>query len=330
MAFVKMRFATPPRKNKWRMHRHLVLLCMVIPALLAHAPFTQAQDQRDVPPCGKLVNLGLTAVQASQGSLVLLEVRDAMPTVDLTGEWDRRKFSFWREKKPENAKKNVVVDLRKAVLGIDLEKPAGTYLLQVKAQTSDGKRENCGVKVTVEEGRFATENLQVGKQFVEPNPEQLERAKAEQERLRHILDGVTSERLWQGAFRLPLEGVTKGGNFGKRRILNGKPGSPHTGVDFPAPTGTLVRAPQRGRVVLAEGLYFSGNTVVLDHGLGVYTLYGHLSEISVNVGDMVEMGALLGRVGATGRVTGPHLHWGLTVERARVNPLQLIRVLGGR
>jgi murein DD-endopeptidase MepM/ murein hydrolase activator NlpD len=81
-------------------------------------------------------------------------------------------------------------------------------------------------------------------------------------------------------------------------------------------------------VVLAEELFFAGNAVVLDHGLGVYTLYGHLSEIGVKVGDTLEKGTVLGKVGATGRVTGPHLHWGLTVERARVNPLQLVNLFG--
>jgi murein DD-endopeptidase MepM/ murein hydrolase activator NlpD len=88
-----------------------------------------------------------------------------------------------------------------------------------------------------------------------------------------------------------------------------------------------VHAAQRGRVVLAEELFFSGNTVVIDHGLGVYTFYGHLSEIDVKVGDELETSAVLGKVGATGRVTGPHLHWGLTVERARVNPVLIVKLL---
>ena len=89
-----------------------------------------------------------------------------------------------------------------------------------------------------------------------------------------------------------------------------------------------MHAAQRGRVVLADELFFAGNTVVLDHGLGIYTFYGHLSEISAKVGDILEVGDVLGKVGATGRVTGPHLHWGLTVERARVNPLQIVKLLG--
>jgi len=146
--------------------------------------------------------------------------------------------------------------------------------------------------------------------------------------LRDIFGRVTPERLWGGKFRIPLDGVTTGSNFGRRRILNGNPGSPHGGVDLPGATGTPVHAAQRGRVVLAEELFFAGNTVVVDHGLGIYTFYGHLSEIDAKVGDDLEAGTVLGKVGATGRVTGPHLHWGLTVERARVNPLQLVTLLG--
>jgi murein DD-endopeptidase MepM/ murein hydrolase activator NlpD len=133
--------------------------------------------------------------------------------------------------------------------------------------------------------------------------------------------------MWQGPFRVPLDGVKRGSNFGRRRILNGQPRSPHNGADFPAAAGTPVHAAQRGRVVLAEALFFSGNTVVIDHGLGMYTLYGHLKAIFVQTGEMVGAGGELGQVGATGRVTGPHLHWGLTVNQARVNPLEVVKLL---
>jgi murein DD-endopeptidase MepM/ murein hydrolase activator NlpD len=176
-------------------------------------------------------------------------------------------------------------------------------------------------------GRFATEKLIVEKQFVEPNEQQASRAVAEQKKLRELFDRVTPEKLWQGSFRMPLAGSKQGTNFGKRRILNGQPRSPHTGADFPAPTGTPVHATQSGRVVLAEELYFSGNTVIVDHGLGVYSLYGHLSATDVAVGDSVKAGIILGKVGATGRVTGPHLHWGITVNKARVNPVRLVTLL---
>jgi len=199
--------------------------------------------------------------------------------------------------------------------------------LKVTGQKAGGEKLRCIAMVVVRKGQFATEKLQVGKQFVEPSPEQIKRAEEERQKLRDIFDRVTPERLWDGKFRIPLDGVTTGSNFGRRRILNGNPGSPHGGADLPGTTGTPVHAAQRGRVVLAEELFFSGNSVVMDHGLGIYTFYGHLSEIDTKVGDPLEAGAVLGKVGATGRVTGPHLHWGLTVERARVNPMQLVKLL---
>jgi hypothetical protein len=269
--------------------------------------------------CGQGVELRLSPPESSQGSLLLAELRSPNPVTEIKASWDEKEIPFWQEDAP--AEKGI--DLYRALLGVDLEKPAGRYEFKVIAQAA-GDPVSCHATIAVEAGKFATEKLKVAPNFVEPNPEQLARAQEEQKQLREIFATVTPEKLWQGPFRVPLDGVTTGGNFGRRRVLNGQPGSPHSGVDFPAPAGTPVHAAQRGRVVLAEPLYFSGNTVVVDHGLGVYTLYAHFSETDVKPGDMVETGALLGKVGATGRVTGPHLHWGLTVNRARVNALDVI------
>jgi murein DD-endopeptidase MepM/ murein hydrolase activator NlpD len=273
--------------------------------------------------CGQGAELRLSSRESSQGSLLLVEMRSAKPLREIKGEWTGKEVPFWRAK--ADAKSHFSV--YRALLGVDLEQAAGRYDFAVTADAQSGEKMGCSVAVTVKAGHFATESLQVEQQFVEPNPEQLQRAQEEQERLREIFSRVTPERLWQGDFRIPLDGVTTGKNFGRRRILNGQPRSPHGGVDFPATTGTPVHAAQRGHVVLTEELYFSGNTVLVDHGLGIYTFYGHLSEISVKVGDEVEPGALLGKVGATGRVTGPHLHWGLTVNKARVNPLQIVNLV---
>jgi hypothetical protein len=270
--------------------------------------------------CGQGVELRLSSPESSQGSLLLAEVRSAKPLAEVQGQWNEKEIPFWQEDDPGEKG----IDVQRALLGVDLEQAAGEYTFTVSGKTGDGAAVSCSAGVTVRAGKFATEKLKVAPNFVEPNAEQLARAEEERKRLREIFATVTPERLWRGPFRVPLDGVQTGGNFGRRRVLNGQPGSPHSGVDFPAATGTTVHAAQRGRVVLAEPLYFSGNTVVVDHGLGVYTLYGHFSEIGVKPGDMVETGALLGKVGATGRVTGPHLHWGLTVNRARVNALGLV------
>jgi murein DD-endopeptidase MepM/ murein hydrolase activator NlpD len=286
-----------------------------------HRIATPVAQQRSSHDCGRDVVLHLSSVDPTQGSLLLLELRSAaQPISGVKATWDNREIPFWQESKPSEKSP----DTWRALLGVDLAlKPEG-YPLSLTAKTESAEEIPCSATIVVKESKFATESLKVAPNFVQPDPEQLARAEAERERLRAIFATVTPERLWDGSFRYPLAGVTTGGNFGKRRILNGQPGSPHSGVDFPAPSGTPVYAAQRGRVVLAEPLYFSGNTVVLDHGLGLYTLYAHFESIAVQPGDLVDAGAVLGKVGATGRVTGPHLHWGATVNRARTDPLQLI------
>jgi len=274
--------------------------------------------------CGNGVALTLSAREAAQGTLLLAQIRSEKPLSEVSGRWNDRDVPFWGESEKRHVPSRVYT--RQALLGVDLEKAAGKYEFTVTGQLQGGELVNCRAMVAVKEGHFATENLTVKKQFVEPNPEQEARAAKETKRLREIYDRVTPERLWDGPFRAPLEGEFKGSNFGRRRVLNGHPGTPHGGVDFPAPTGTPVYAAQKGRVVLAEELFFSGNSVIVDHGLGIYTFYCHFSEIEAKVGDEVVAGTVLGKVGATGRVTGPHLHWGLTVEHARVNALDVLRV----
>jgi murein DD-endopeptidase MepM/ murein hydrolase activator NlpD len=299
----------------WKQKLRFVVACLApIAALIPIAAMA-----KEPGTCTAGTTLRLSAPASSQGSLLLIELKSAKPLAELQGEWGERSVPLWKE--------DVSEDRRKGLLAVDLEKTPGEYELKVTGQTADGEKLNCSVMVMVRKGQFATEKLQVGKQFVEPSTEQIKRADEERQKLRDIFDHLTPERLWEGGFRIPLDGVTTGSNFGRRRILNGNPGSPHGGVDLPGATGTPVHATQRGRVVLAEELFFSGNTVVLDHGLGIYTFYGHLSEIDARVGHTLEAGAVLGKVGATGRVTGPHLHWGLTVERARVNPLLLVKLL---
>jgi murein DD-endopeptidase MepM/ murein hydrolase activator NlpD len=260
--------------------------------------------------------------------LVLAEIRSQKPLQEVTGKWNDRNAYFWEANLPAAPRRgSPKIKAWQAILGVDLEKAPGRYELSVATTMPDGDHAECTATLLVRTGKFATESLKVEKQFVEPNAQQAERAQAEQQKLRQLFDHVTAEKLWQGSFRLPLAGTASGTNFGKRRILNGQSRSPHTGADFPSPTGTPVHATQGGRVVLAEELYFSGNTVIVDHGLGIYSLYGHLSSIDVAAGDSVKVGALLGKVGATGRVTGPHLHWGITVNKTRVDPVRMMSLL---
>jgi murein DD-endopeptidase MepM/ murein hydrolase activator NlpD len=294
---------------------------VVLGGLLLPAGVTSAALN---PHCSGGAELRLSAPQASQGSLILAQVRSPKSLREVTGKWNERTVYFWEGGSTAAARRNTHNHVSEALLGVDLEKAPGDYELTVSATTENGEQAQCTATLAVRAGKFATESLTVQKQFVEPNEQQAQRAVAEQEKLRQIFDHITAEKLWHGPFRLPLTGGVRGTNFGKRRILNGQPRSPHTGADFPAPTGTPIHATQSGRVVLAEDLYFSGNTVIIDHGLGIYSLYGHLSATDVAAGDSVKAGAVIGKVGATGRVTGPHLHWGVTVNKARVNPTQLV------
>jgi Peptidase family M23 len=261
--------------------------------------------------------LKLSASVTTQGSLLEATVERPKGTAGITAEWDGRGISLWSE-----GAKNTELH---GLIGVDLEKAPGRYEWKVSWPQPEAPAATCSLFVTVRSGKFPIERLKVEKQYVQPDPEQQKRVEDDQKKMKAIYDVVTPERYWEGPFRVPLKNVTTGGNFGRRRVLNGEARSPHAGVDFPAATGTLVFATQAGKVVVAEELYYSGNTIVIDHGYGIYSLYAHLSEIDVKVGDMVKSTSEIGKVGATGRVTGPHLHWGLTVDHARVNALQIVK-----
>ncbi len=245
-----------------------------------------------------------------------IELHGSSSLEEVKGEWEGKEVSFWRDDADAN--------VRGAYLGIDLEQAPGPGKFLLTAKLQNGEGVTCSADVTIRAGRFLIEKFTVDEKFVEPNKEDEERAEKEGQRLHEIYATRTPEKMWNGAFRFPLSGPRRGSNFGSRRILNGEARSPHSGLDIHAATGTPVHAAQRGRVMLAEELYYAGNAIVLDHGMGVYTFYCHLSKIDVKEGDVVDAGALIGLVGATGRVTGPHLHWGLEVNEARINPLQIL------
>ncbi|MGH9778330.1 MAG: M23 family metallopeptidase [Candidatus Acidiferrales bacterium] len=267
--------------------------------------------------CAEGIEVRFAPERPGQGSVVLVEVRAKAPLEGLRGQWGGETVLFWSDTEAGGP--------LRALIGVDLSRLPGKALLKLTAERG-GEPIECGVILPVAKTEFAVERLRVAKRFVELSEEDEERAKREGERLREILAVVSPVRLWTGGFVLPVEKVKASGNFGKRRILNNQPRSPHAGEDFPAPAGAPVRAAQRGRVALAEDLFFSGQTVVLDHGLGLFTYYAHLKKIEVTEGEVVEAGAVVGRVGATGRVTGAHLHWAARLNQARVNPLDLLAV----
>lgn len=213
-----------------------------------------------------------------------------------------------------------------ATVGVDLDSRPGDHAVTVTFTYEDGRTRVIRDPVTVSAGQYPTTELQVEERFVELSPEDQARADREAAETNAIYDTFTPERYWSDAFAVPVRGANDGRNFGHRRVFNGQPRAPHSGADLRAATGTPIYAANRGRIVLAKDLFFSGNAVYIDHGHGLYTTYLHLSKIDVAVGDLVERGQLLGLAGATGRVTGPHLHWGVRLLDARVDPFSLVRI----
>jgi murein DD-endopeptidase MepM/ murein hydrolase activator NlpD len=187
---------------------------------------------------------------------------------------------------------------------------------------NDGRVEKREAAIRVAAKKYPTTELKVEERFVQLSPTDQARANREAQETDAIYKRITPEAMWEESFTIPIPGRA-GTNFGHRRVFNGEPRAPHNGADLRATTGTKIQATNRGRVVLAKNLFFSGNTVILDHGLGVYSLYAHLSRIDVKSGTLVNNGQVVGLAGATGRVTGPHLHWGVRVQGARVDPFTL-------
>jgi len=213
-----------------------------------------------------------------------------------------------------------------ALLGIDLDTAARPYVVSFDARIN-GLDVTTTTTVVVTSKRFTTRTLRVDDAFVNPPRATLERITAEAAELKEVWTHSASSRLWSAAFVRPVPGRATS-SFGARSVFNGAPRQPHGGADFLSPSGTPILAPNGGRVVVARDLYFTGNTIVIDHGLGVFSMLAHLSVMSVHEGDDVSVRQVVGQVGATGRVTGPHLHWAVRIGDARVDPLSLLAILG--
>ncbi len=213
-----------------------------------------------------------------------------------------------------------------ALVGLDLQAKPGAHPWRLAVIERGHEPRTARGRVQVLRRDFPVERLQLPPAMVELDPETERRAATEATRLQTLYRTLTPERLWRGRFTRPVAGTETPTGFGARRIINGHARAPHGGVDFSAPTGTPVVAANSGRVALVEEFFFPGRLVVLDHGLGLYTLYFHLDSVAVAEGQRIERGQTLGTVGATGRATGPHLHFGAQVRGARVDPTTLLRL----
>lgn len=260
-------------------------------------------------------DISFSSEEMARGDLVLLNIRSS------------------REEKPQVTwiKKEIALvysDARSAwqgFLAADLNQKKGTYSVLIRVPSSHFEK---SYKIRVIDKDYGVRNLTLPKEKVELSPESLKRVKEESAVVNALWTAKEPAPAWRGFFIMPVDGDVVG-TFGKRSVINNLERSPHSGVDQRGETGTPVSAINNGRVVLIADHFFTGNSVYLDHGGGIISMYFHLDKILIKDGDNVEKGRVIGLVGATGRVTGPHLHWGVRVNGARVNPLTLIDLSKG-
>lgn len=252
-----------------------------------------------------------------QGQVLLVTVRAGPRAVGVTGRFLGRTIPFFTA--PDGRAGTVI-----GLLGIDMQDKPGMHELAVEVREPDTTR-RLSYNVLVLKEKYPVQHLTLPSEKVDLDEESLMRVKAEQERVNAVLQAVSQERLWDGPFVEPVQGEVMGA-FGRTRVINGQTRSPHNGEDISAPLGTPVVAMNDGIARLTVDHFFSGKGVFVDHGLGLYSMYFHLSEVLVQDGEPVKQGQVIGKVGATGRATGPHLHLGVRINGARVNPYSLVNL----
>jgi murein DD-endopeptidase MepM/ murein hydrolase activator NlpD len=276
-------------------------LALILALLCAEVLLARSQGQRPL-------SVSVFPPSIGQGDVVRIDVIGEADK-PITGTMFGKDLTFWFDASHLQWS---------ALAGVDLETKPGQYSLGIDR---GGARVSMRA-IQVQAKEFRARRLRVPETFVNPPPEAVAQIEKDSKMIAAVYAQATS-RKWNGAFILPVEGPPTS-NFGTRSYYNGRPRSPHAGVDFTSEAGTPIRAANHGTVALAAPLYFTGNTVIVDHGARLFSVFAHLSEIHVKTGDVVAPQTIVGLVGATGRVTGPHLHWSVRLNGARVDPLSLI------
>ncbi|MDL2307097.1 M23 family metallopeptidase [Desulfovibrio sp. OttesenSCG-928-C06] len=248
------------------------------------------------------------------GEPFLLSIESDTTLEGVTVEWLGKSLVLGLENngQPDNAGTSL-----RCILPVPLNSKEKSLPLRV-TENLFGKTVYSGT-VAVTQRDYPVQELTVAPKYVNPDPETVKRAQAESKKNRSILTQVSPVQYWELPLRRPVKGIITS-EYGFKRVFNGEPRSQHRAVDFRGAEGTPILASADGKVMLAEEQHYSGNFVIIDHGLGVFSMYAHLSKFEVKEGDFVKKGQLVGLVGKTGRVTGPHLHFGFSVLGESVTP----------
>jgi len=258
-------------------------------------------------------SLSWTPQSLRVGAPCLFKVELSAAPSSVTGKWQGRDLVFF-----SSGRRHVWYGLA----GVDVEAKPGKNKLELDATMPDGRVLHTIREITVRPSAYKTVKLKVPERFVQPDPEALKKIEADKELKQKAFSRETAEPEWSGTFRAPIDSTVSEA-FGTRRTFNGKLASIHRGLDYHAKEGTPIVAANAGTVVLAQELYYEGNCVIIDHGQQFMTLYMHLSQIQVSEGQRVREGQQIGLSGATGLVTGPHLHVAVRWQGAYLDPAQL-------
>ena len=250
-----------------------------------------------------------------RGSAVLFQVRTPADVLEVSGNWLGHQITFT----PIGSKRGFY-----ALAGIPVETAAGVYNLELRG-TRRGGDFTYMKRIQVAPAHYPRVAVTVAKQFTEPSPEQLKQIGADKEVKKNTFSRTAAEQLWENNFMPPVDAPVSG-VFGTERVFNGEVQSRHLGMDYAVPSGTPVRAINRGTVLLAQKLYFEGGFVVIDHGKGLMSLYLHLSDFKVKEGGQVTAGQVIAQSGASGRATGAHLHLAVRWQGVYLDPAVVLRL----
>jgi murein DD-endopeptidase MepM/ murein hydrolase activator NlpD len=295
------------------------ILLMACAIVIASSRYAAASANKEPGNLSAVASLSSTQVANGQVTVLEINLHDLDPAAtDLKASFGQNEIALFQHPlKPSG--------IYCGLIGIPLSAAPGKKVIKLKWTDSRGLQV-ASVPVRILDGKYKSEALRVDNRHVTLSKKNLARVKLEKKEIRRIYSSGSDTRLWYGSFKKPLASDTTSA-FGTRRLFNGQHRSYHRGTDFRAGIGTPVYGSNSGTVRLAKNLFYSGNIVIVDHGMGIFTNYAHLSEIQVTAGQQIARGYQIGLSGASGRVSGPHLHWAVKVNGAYVDPLQFLTVI---